>query len=174
MEESLLKKLLSVPPLPGKVTWIGVRPGRREPMVSVEETEAVPGEGLLGDRFHGKPDSKRQVTLIQAEHITAVASFLGKEHIDPTLLRRNIVVSGINLLALKDCRFRIGEALLEYTGLCHPCSRMEEVLGPGGYNAMRGHGGITARVIEGGKIISSISLIFIPSKGEENENHPYR
>ena len=121
-------------------------------MQQVDSVDAQPGEGLLGDRYHGKPESKRQVTLIQAEHIAAAASFLGKESIDPALLRRNIVVKGINLLALKDHKFRIGEVLLEYTGPCHPCSRMEEALGEGGYNAMRGHGGITARVLEGGRI----------------------
>ena len=72
--------------------------------------------------------------------------------LDPALLRRNIVVAGLNLLALKGRRFRIGGALLEGSGPCEPCSRMEEALGPGGYNAMRGHGGITARVVEGGLI----------------------
>ena len=60
------------------------------------------------------------------------------------------MVSGINLLALKDKRFRAGDVLLEYTGACHPCSKMERALGAGGYNAMRGHGGITARVLEAG------------------------
>lgn len=70
----------------------------------------------------------------------------------PEQLRRNIVVSGINLLALKNQSFQLGEAVLESTGPCHPCSRMEEALGAGGYNAMRGHGGITARVISPGNV----------------------
>jgi len=92
------------------------------------------------------------VTLVAAEHLAAIAAFLGRDGVPPELIRRNLVVRGINLLALKGRRFRIGAALLDCSGECQPCSRMEEALGPGGYNAVRGHGGITARVIEGGAV----------------------
>ncbi len=146
-----IKELLNTLPQIGKVTWIGIRPQKRESLEVVESVEASTESGLLGDHYHGK-SGKRQVTLIQGEHLDGVASLLGMGEVDPFLLRRNIVVRGINLLALKDQRFKIGEAVLETTGLCHPCSRMEKNLGEGGYNAMRGHGGITARVIEGGRI----------------------
>ena len=81
-----------------------------------------------------------------------MARILGKSEIPPELLRRNIVVSGINLLALKHQQFQVGEVLLETTEICAPCSRMEENFGAGGYNSMRGHGGITAKIIEGGQI----------------------
>ena len=127
-----------------------MRPARRVGVTPVDAVDAVAGQGLRGDRY--AHDGKRQVTLIQAEHLTAVAAFVGRAALDPTLLRRNVVVAGLNLLALKGRRFRIGAALLEWTGPCEPCSRMEEALGRGGYNAMRGHGGITAAIVEGGPI----------------------
>jgi MOSC domain-containing protein YiiM len=149
--ESTLADLQATLPQTGRVAWIGVRPVRRGGVTAVSLVEAVAGQGLAGD--HYAHDGKRQLTLIQAEHLVAVGAFVGRRAaLDPALLRRNIVVAGLNLLALKGRRFRAGEALLEWTGPCEPCSRMEEALGPGGYNAMRGHGGITARVVEDGLI----------------------
>lgn len=137
---------------PGRLEWIGLRPRRRAPLVAVEEASAEIGRGLAGDRVFDTGSDKRQVTLVQAEHLAAVAALAGTPSVAPEQLRRNLLVSGINLQALKNRRFRIGAALLEGTGDCHPCSRMEENLGRGGYQAMRGHGGITARVLESGVI----------------------
>ena len=146
-----MKELFEILPQEGKVEWIGIRPIKRGEIGKVLEVEVRAESGLEGDHYSGK-SGKRQVTLIQSEHIDTVASIM-KKKIDPALLRRNIVISGINLLALKDKQFSIGdEVVFEFTGLCHPCSRMETNLGPGGYNAMRGHGGITTRVIHGGTI----------------------
>jgi MOSC domain-containing protein YiiM len=115
--------------------------------------------GIAGDRYRTSHDGPRQVTLIAAEDMTAIAAFLGRETLSPELLRRNIVTSGINLVALRDRRFRIGAAVLEASGECAPCSRMEEVLGPGGYNAVRGHGGITARIVASGAITLGDAII---------------
>lgn len=150
--ESLLARLLDAPMAPGRLAWIGLRPARRAPVLAVDAAMLAPGQGLEGDRWKGAATGGRQVTLIAAEHLAAAGGFLGRGPLPAELPRRNLVTEGVNLLALKGRRFRIGDALLEYSGECHPCSRMEEVLGPGGYNAMRDHGGITARVIEGGVI----------------------
>ena len=146
-----LDTLFKTLPQKGKVTWIGVRPERRAEILVVNAVEAKTQSGLTGDRYAGK-SGKREVTLIQTEHLAVIASTLGLDSVDPSLLRRNICVSGINLLALKDKQFQIGNTILEYTGLCHPCSFMEETFGAGGYNAVRGHGGITARVVKSGVI----------------------
>ena len=182
-----IQDLRTTLPRPGRVEWIGLRRERRGEVDSVVQAEAHPLVGLIGDHgklapgrlkaltgepgetqatasqqpFPGGPNGlmpgKRQVTLIQAEHLPVIAALAGLGAVTPEELRRNVVVSGLPLLALKDRRFRIGSeaggwVLLEGTGECHPCSRMEEAFGPGGYNAVRGHGGITARVLEGGPI----------------------
>ena len=148
---SSLAKLLDAPVRPGRVAWLGLRRERRGLIDVVDQMVLDAGRGAVGDRYSRK-DGNRQVTLIAAENLAAIAAFLGEPAIDPQTVRRNIVVEGLNLLALKERRFRIGDAILETSGECHPCSRMEEVLGPGGYNAMRGQGGITARVLRGGVI----------------------
>lgn len=147
---STLNDLLQNLPQQGRVEWIGVRPDKKTAL-QVLDTATVLAKGLKGDHYAGS-SGKRSVTLIQAEHIKAIASLLHEKAIDPADLRRNIVVSGINLLALKGRKFKIGSAVLKMTGLCHPCSRMEENLGDGGYNALRGHGGINACVISPGEI----------------------
>lgn len=150
-ESTSMQTLLDTLPQVGRLEWIGIRPARGEPVQSVEYVSIAPGAGIEGDRFKGRPDSKRQVTLIQKEHLPVIAACVHRDALNPAIVRRNLVVSGINLLALKGKQFWVGSTLLEYTGLCHPCSKMEALLGPGGYNAMRGHGGITARVLEAGE-----------------------
>ena len=120
-------------------------------MQVIEEIQLDPVAGIIGDRYQGR-SGKRQVTLLQAEYLPVIASCLQIAEVCPTSLRRNVLVRGINLLALKKQQIRIGDVLLEITGECHPCSYMEEALGPGGYNAMRGHGGMTARVLSSGSI----------------------
>lgn len=147
-----VRDLLHRFPQPGRLEWIGLRPRSRATVESVGATEAIQDRGLTGDHRATRPGSKRQVTLIQAEHLIAVARLLRRDTVDPVLSRRNLMVSGINLLALADSEFRIGAVLLLGTGRCAPCSRMEEALGIGGFNAMRGHGGITALVVRGGII----------------------
>ncbi|MEM9473975.1 MAG: MOSC domain-containing protein [Pseudomonadota bacterium] len=132
----------------GRIDWIGLRPARRTDVISVDEAQ-VTATGLSGDHA---PEGKRALTLIQAEHLPAIAALAGLAEVSPTLLRRNIVVWGLNLLGFRKAQLQIGAAIIEVSGPCPPCSRMEEALGHGGYTAVRGHGGVYASVIRPGTI----------------------
>src|SRR5258708_35589156 len=150
--DSPIGRLLAGPMRPGQLAWIGLRPARMAPVLSKASAILIAGRGIEGDHYDTKRNGPRQVTLIAIEGLAATAAFLGIAEIAPELLRRNLVTRGINLLAVKDRRFRVGAALLEGSGECAPCGRMESTLGPGGYNAVRGHGGITARIVEAGEV----------------------
>ena len=145
--EGALGELISRFATDGQVKWIGVRTERRGAIKTLDRVD-IELAGLVGDRRESP--GKRAITLIQAEHLPVISALANKPDVDPALLRRNLVVNGINLLGLRKAQFRVGDALLQGTGPCAPCSRMEEVLGTGGYTAMRGHGGITAMVLEPG------------------------
>jgi MOSC domain-containing protein YiiM len=160
--QSLLRRLTDNFPRQGRLEWIGVRPMQREGIREVLQVHARADRGLDGDHRARRAGSRRQVTLIQREHLAVLAQLLDQPEIAPELTRRNLVICGINLLALKDEFFSLGEVLLEGTGACEPCSRMETNLGSGGYNAMRGHGGITARVVSGGLIRVGDALRHFP------------
>jgi len=154
-----LKQLLNTIPQEGILEWIGIRPQRRAAMVEVDSAKMSCETGLEGDRYSGRTKN-RQITIIQAEHLPVIASCVGLEAVKPADLRRNLMVSGVNLLAFKDKFITIGQVQLEVTGLCHPCSRMEEIFGPGGYNAVRGHGGLTARVLSEGTVCIGDRVLF--------------
>ena len=162
---------------PGRLQAIALRPGRGRAALAVPQADAHAGQGLVGDRSYrsaGPGTGKRQVTLLQAEHLPVIAALAGGRWaglgLDALLLRRNLVVAGLNLLAARGLFkdqplvLRIGaQVVLEVTGPCEPCSKMEALLGPGGYNAMRGHGGVTARVLQGGPLAVGDAVVCQPA-----------
>ena len=162
MKQFTLPELFETFPHNGELMWIGIRPARQVPMLIVNEVIADPHTGLAGDRYQGR-NRKRQVTLMQWEYLAVLQSIMGRS-VSAELLRRNLAIKGINLNALKNHQFRIGDALFQTTGLCHPCSRMEQLLGEGGYNAMRGHGGLTAEIISSGLLRVGDRVTVMPQR----------
>ncbi len=79
---SMLARLIDGPVAPGRIAWIGLRAVRREPVRVVEGVRAIPGQGLEGDRYASRNASRhegaRQVTLVAAESLRAIAGYLGR------------------------------------------------------------------------------------------------
>lgn len=126
----------------GRIEALQVRPARRVPVVACEAWD------LASDADHGRSE-KRAVTLIQAEHLPAMAAMLGRP-VDFERTRRNVLVSGLNLSACVGRQVALGDVVLELTVPCHPCKRMDEAFGTGGFAAMYGHGGWCARIVTAG------------------------
>jgi MOSC domain-containing protein YiiM len=108
----------------------------------VQSVHAVENLGLEGD-CHSKADSKRQVLLIEAETLEKLDLRVGD-------VKENITTRGIALKGLPvGTHLHVGEAVLEITGECHPCSRMED-LRPGLLQEIGGQRGMLARVVHSG------------------------
>ena len=136
----------------GRLEWIGIRTAHRAQVAEPPGADVVVGRGLAGDHYIPRRSGGREVTLIQFENLEEIARTCGLPQVLPVQLRRNLAVSGVRLPGGKGDRIRIGEVELEVTGPCVPCSRMDEALGPGGCRAMSGRGGVTTRIVRGGRI----------------------
>ena len=84
--DSELARLMAILPQVGQVEWIGLRPARDVAMTEVEQAEAITEHGLRGDRYTGG-SGKRSITLIQAEHLPAIAALAGVELVPALLLK---------------------------------------------------------------------------------------
>ena len=126
-------------------------------MERVDEVTTVEGCGIEGDRycegtgFWTRYGDVCQVTLIEGEDLDHIEDELGIRVKDGQH-RRNIVTRGVRLLELRRKRFRVGEALLEFDRSRPPCRHVQDLSEPGMTRALKGRGGICARVIRAGSI----------------------
>lgn len=145
----------------GQLLAIQITEAAAAPMQSCEEIEAVAGKGLIGDRYaaskgkypadeNGNVLPKREVTLIEAEALSAVLNESGKSfsHADT---RRNLLTEDVPLNHLVGKSFSIGEVELRGVELCEPCSYLE-AMHPGIMKPLVHRGGLRAQVIRGGKL----------------------
>ena len=133
------------------VQSIIIRPERKAPPVRVEHAE-ITNLGIKGDHY-AKEDGMRQVTLIASDDLAEVAATVGFQGDAHIASRRNIMVDSLPDENLKGKIIGIGDhVLLEITGYCTPCFRMEENFGNGAIDAFSKRAGWVARVIESGSI----------------------
>lgn len=119
----------------------------------LEEAVCVAGMGIAGDRYHGEnPGSKTQVTLLSLEVVEEMCRSLGIARPDYAVLRRNVLVSGIDLNDLIGKRFTIGDVEFEGVEECKPCYWMDEAVAPGANAFLVGRGGLRCRILADGTL----------------------
>lgn len=150
------RQLVAAVPQVGRLDDILTRRAKHGEVVRGERAE-VPGGLGFGRRPSGRPSPAGPTLEASAQphprRTPPGDRLLGRDTLDAVELRRDLVVAGINLRSQRDRVFRIGPVVFEGPGPCHPGSRMESALGIGGFQALRGHAGITARVIAGGSVM---------------------
>jgi MOSC domain-containing protein YiiM len=127
------------------------QPAGEHVIVEVEQVECVAGRGLCGDRFFDfKEDYKGQVTLFAWEVFDQLRKEQGKPELSPSVLRRNLLVEGLDLAALIGKQFELQGVTLEGTGECKPCYWMDQAVGSGAEEWMKGRGGLRCKIITDG------------------------
>lgn len=126
-------------------------PPGNHPLHEVEQVECVAGKGLMGDRyFDEKPDYKGQVTFFAWEVHREMCAQFQRPDLPPWVYRRNIITEGVDLNTLIGKEFEVQGVRFYGTEECRPCSWMDEVVGPGAERALRGRGGLRAKVLTNG------------------------
>ena len=116
-------------------------------VLEVPEVECHAGRGLMGDRYYDfKPDFKGQITFFDKSVLDALSDHLNIPSIDASLLRRNVLIAGMDLNLLIGKRFRLGAIELSGSEECAPCFWMDEAIAPGAFEWLKGQGGLRCRI----------------------------
>lgn len=135
---------------------------KKHAMVGVDDVVCDADLGLAGDRYHGeRPGSKTQVTFISRDVLDAMCRELGVASLDYSALRRNILVSGVDLNKLIGRTFAINGVVFEGVEECKPCYWMDEAVKPGAHAFLAGRGGLRCRILTGGVLrCGACELVF--------------
>jgi hypothetical protein len=136
----------------GTVAAIVLAPAAEAPLRSVDRAHAIAGRGLRGDRyadgagtFSAGGGHGRDLTLVAAEVLDDVG-------LEPVDARRNLVVRGVDLDALRGRRFRVGEVECLGQRRCEPCAHLERFTRPGVLRALVHRGGLRADIVRSGEL----------------------
>lgn len=152
----------------GTVDSIYIAPAAKAPMQSIHQVEAIPGAGLVGDRYFlkqgtfYKPEPQHELTLIEAEAIEAVLREY-KVNLAPGEARRNVVTRDVPLNHLVGRDFLIGGIKVHGIRLCEPCSHLEALTGLPMIKAMRHRSGLRAQILTQGMIRVGDSVMEFPT-----------
>ncbi|SKB05704.1 MOSC domain-containing protein YiiM [Prosthecobacter debontii] len=129
------------------------KPPGQAAIEEVESVECVAGQGLVGDRFFGhKENYKGQVTFFAHEVYERLCEQFQAMGISPAIFRRNVITKGVDLNTLIGQEFEVQGVRFIGTEECRPCYWMDQALAPGAEEAMKGNGGLRARVLSDGTL----------------------
>jgi MOSC domain-containing protein YiiM len=111
--------------------------------VPLQSVQVIDG-GFEGD-FHTGSSKRRQILLM-------CGKVLDELNVEPGRIFENVVVDGIDVMALEEGRrLRLGGALVDVTIPCEPCLQMDRVR-PGLQNELENRRGIFVRVVSPGTV----------------------
>ena len=142
-------------PWQGSIVSIFIAPQGGAPMQGLEVAELIEGVGIAGDRYAtGKghyssmPSSDRQITLIEAEALEAIARDYDLQ-LGADESRRNVCTRGVPLNHLVGREFRLGDAVLYGARLNVPCKYLEKVTGKKVFESLKHRSGLNCEIRHG-------------------------
>lgn len=123
------------------------------PLTEVSSIECVAGRGIRGDRFYDYKDNyKGQITFFSFEVFERLAAHFGLTNKSVGAVRRNVIVSGLDLNDLIGEEFSIQGVRLRGTAHCRPCYWLDQAVAPGAEQFLAGNGGLRAQILSDGVI----------------------
>jgi hypothetical protein len=123
------------------------------PMVESDHLECVAGHGIRNDRFFDfKDDYKGQITFFSREVYDDLCNILHIHDKPPSVFRRNVIISGIDLATWFNSQFELQGIQFQGRGECTPCYWMDHAFGPGAEEALQGRGGLRAVILTDGML----------------------
>jgi len=132
------------------------QPAGMAPVTEAPQVECVTGKGLVGDRFFGwKDDYKGQITFFEHEQYERLCEKLKVTGVPPSVFRRNIITRGVDLNTLIGAEFEVQGVRFLGMQECTPCYWMNQAFAEGAEEALKGHGGLRAKILSDGILRTS-------------------
>lgn len=126
------------------------KPPGENPIREVDEVECVAGRGIRGDRYFDQAENfKGQITFFAEEVYEKVRETFDPD-LPPSAFRRNVITRGVDLNGLVGREFEVQGVRFFGTEECRPCYWMDSAVAPGAEDALKGRGGLRARILTDG------------------------
>lgn len=140
----------------------------QHPLVEQRSIECVAGRGLRGDRFFDfRENYSGPITFFSLEVFRDLEKHFGLLDKSPGVLRRNIIVSGIDLNSLIDVEFELQGIRFRGMNDCKPCFWMNRAFAPGAEEFLKGRSGLRAQILSDGTLsLGAANLVCQPALAE--------